>query len=1126
MWGVDEVRADDMSLVLTRPVRLFDDLPVVVNGQVLEVVAHSEDQIWVSDTSGVQPGHVLSQERAVISDEAILQKFADVWSTRWQKHHHVQPGQWDQICGFLDRTAPVVEWSCTDWSVERFCHAVRLKKPRAGKGPDGVSQPDLRSLPADACAVLTGFYAAVEKGAMWPAQMASGFVSSLAKHPAACSVDEFRPVVVYSLAYRVWSSVRAREALRSIMPHLPVSVQGGVPSRHAKSIWYELASALELAYVNEEAIHGILMDIQKCFNNIPRLPLWHALLRMGFPPHILRAWVSFVSGQTRRFRVRSSVGGPVASNCGLPEGCALLVFGMAVVDWMLDWWLQALNVRVDLRTFVDDWGVMFWDVGVFERLWTSLEVFTDQLDLRLDLSKTCLWSTDALARKQLRQSPLHVTLAARNLGAHQNFSKHCHNAELQKRMSRMPMVWVRLRASGSYRAKLSTIHMMAWPRALHGVSVVHVGENHFKTLRSGAVRALKSDRKGANPYLHLAAASCQTDPEAWAILQTMRGTRELGSSDRVESLLGVFADTELSLPANGPTAVLASRVRRLGWAVGGQGLLQDRFGSFSLMQVAWDELVLRFQFSWGHVLAQAVSHRPTFSGLSQVDLPELHRSLKEYGAADQVFLRCHLDGTLFTQNGRAKFKEAVTSKCPWCPAKDGFHHRAWICPHFASCRAHLTPDQLAVLPSLPPCLVDHGWPLVLPEYEMFVDFLLREDGLCKMSPLDPPIQSSSQVVELFLDGTSLHPHEPKLRYAAWAVTVVPGGAGTWDNRLLMGGHVVGLSQTALRAELTAALHAVRWAVQRSQLVRLWCDCQAVIRGIRKLQNGRAPKRNGAHSDLWMQLHAALSQNPGLIQVRKVVSHGDLRAATGPLEEWAYWHNALTDMAADGVNRRRSDEFMLVWQGLYGALMFHRQLHRAIQQVLLQTSRLAVSEQQTRQVTPLPAQVSAVEVSLPQQWEVSEKLISRYGRVNMMHLYNWWVAVGVGLMRGSQPLVHIAGIQLFYTFNLFTGFEGPWCSKKRWFSSEETAPELARRPWGERCKLFLMMWKSFLRSHKIVVPTRMARPTSAALAKWCACYRLRASQETVDEIDQLIFTQLGRQASTPADVCLLRAAKTR
>lgn len=148
--GIEEVRQDDSSLVLVKPVQLLDALPVVVNGQVVEVVAHSEDQVWVSSVQGLSPGLLLTQERAVSSDAEILERFAAVWSRRWLKHSHVLPGQWDQICGFLERTAKPIQWSCAPWTAARFQQAVKHKKTKAAKGPDGVSQSDLASpcLPA------------------------------------------------------------------------------------------------------------------------------------------------------------------------------------------------------------------------------------------------------------------------------------------------------------------------------------------------------------------------------------------------------------------------------------------------------------------------------------------------------------------------------------------------------------------------------------------------------------------------------------------------------------------------------------------------------------------------------------------------------------------------------------------------------------------------------------------------------------------------------------------------------------------------------------------------------------------------------------------------------------------
>ena len=1123
---VEETRSEDNSLVLVHPVSLLPDVPVVVDGHVVQVVAHAEDQVWLDTLPDVKPGSVLTQERALVTDEAILQRFAAVWTSRRVKHAHVQPGQWDQICGFLERTARPLTWKHTPWTLERLDLAIRQKKPRAAKGPDGVSQPDLLALPPQARVVLMEFFVAVEAGSSWPAQLASGFVTSLAKHASAQSVDEFRPVAVYSLPYRIWSSERARKALQSIACLLPESIKGGVPQRQAKSIWFELAYTLEKAYLDGQGLHGLLMDIQKCFNNIPRQPLWYALKLLGFPVSILRAWVSFVSGQTRRFRVRQSVGEPLPSNCGLPEGCALSVFGMAIVDWMLDWWLQGLDVTVDLRTFVDDWGVLFRDASALGRVWSAMEQFTGHLHLAIDMKKARLWSTEAEARREFRDSSIEVTLAARNLGAHQNFSRHSHNAELQKRLAQMPQVWIRLKAShASYKQKIMVIHMMAWPRALHGITVVHLGESHFKVLRSGAARSLKADRKGANPYLHLASTHFQTDPEAWAILQTFRDVRELGTRAQVEPTLGLFATSLDKLPNNGPSAILLSRLRRLGWGVGSQGLIQDRFGTFSLMSIAWDELLLRFKYAWGHVLSTELAHRNTFHGLDKVDLSELYGALASFGPVDQVFLRCHLDGTLFTQNGRAKFSAGVTSQCPWCSATDGFHHRAWICPHFAPCRAHLTQEQLDALALLPPCLRDHGWSVTVAEWEVFAVWLLQDDGLCRMSPVEPSVRSLPHLLEVFVDGTSACPHEPKLRFAAWAATVVPGGVGTLDNQFLMGGYVKGFSQTPFRAELTAVLQVTIWAVQRRRAIRIWCDCQGVVKGFLRITRGRSPRRNAPHSGLWGLLYEVLQGFEHLVQIRKVVSHGSLRSSTGPLEDWAYWHNNVTDAAAEGVNYRRPSAFWRDWVILNGALSFHRKLHRAILLVLLQTSRMANVRSSRPVAMHVVPQAVIVEPTLPAEWKIPGSLVKRYGADNLAQLHTWWTRWGPAMMQGDQPLTYISGVQLFLSFQLHTGYEGPWCHNKKWYSRAEDAPVSARRPWGERVKLFLLLFRSYLKGNKVILSQRMTRPHSAAVAKWLICYRLRWPTEMVDYIDSHVFTSLGRQACNAADLAALRATQT-
>ena len=126
--GIDEVREEESALVLTDAVDLLPGLPVVVHGRVVKVIHHEADQLWVEDVAGIAPGHMVTQERATLSEQDIIQKFHDVWVPRWNKAHHVQLGQWDQICGFAERAFQPVDWTFQSWTCDRFQHAVSKKK--------------------------------------------------------------------------------------------------------------------------------------------------------------------------------------------------------------------------------------------------------------------------------------------------------------------------------------------------------------------------------------------------------------------------------------------------------------------------------------------------------------------------------------------------------------------------------------------------------------------------------------------------------------------------------------------------------------------------------------------------------------------------------------------------------------------------------------------------------------------------------------------------------------------------------------------------------------------------------------------------------------------------------------
>ena len=250
---------------------------------------------------------------------------------------------------------------------------------------------------------------------------------------------------------------------------------------------------LEQSHLGGVAYVGVVADLVKAFNQIPREPIWLALQALGCPSWFIKTWASFVGCQQRRFRVRRSVGEPICSDVGYPEGCALSVCSMSILDFMLDRWLAPVHPTV--QVVFDDWQIMHRAIEMHETIVQELWNFVAAVAMQIDLKKSYVWAVRACDRQQLRASSLKVVLSARELGAHINFCKKSGNRTLVERITSLGPTWAMMRASLSpYKHKITALKMLAWPRSLHGVSVAPLRPLHFVGLRAGAMKGLRQDR--------------------------------------------------------------------------------------------------------------------------------------------------------------------------------------------------------------------------------------------------------------------------------------------------------------------------------------------------------------------------------------------------------------------------------------------------------------------------------------------------------------------------------------------------------------------------------------------------------------------------------------------------------
>ena len=320
-------------------------------------------------------------------------------------------------------------------------------------------------------------------------------------------------------------------------------------------------------------------------------------------------------------------------------------------------------------------------------------------------------------------------------------------------------------ASISFKQKVLLIARVAWPRALHAVSAAVVGKKRFEALRTAVMQALGQQKPGANPDVQCCLEGHAFDPQAYAILETIRDARSLGSHGLVTLDLQM-GPLSAELPTyNSLSEILCQRLHQAGFQVLPCGQIQDALGKFSFLDCGFGELVVRFQHSWTSVVASKLVHRSTFAGFSRVDVAATRLDYQSFDGFDQGALRKFLHGALITNDHAQHWSDAGASACLQCGCVDSVYHRLWECSGSAALRAQLPEEFHQLLPTLPAVVSQHGWTMQSSLWEPWLRYLAD-------LPIDFPVPSTpppGSILDLFTDGSCLYPDNPWCRVAAFSV---------------------------------------------------------------------------------------------------------------------------------------------------------------------------------------------------------------------------------------------------------------------------------------------------------------------------------------------------------------------
>ena len=324
----------DNKEIQYEPCSLDVDQPVQGPAGLVHHVSHKPGVITCADQISFEEGTLITQDKLLGDHQSILPEFEALWMGYWGRHSNTPAARWQP---FVEMCKEYVEPPANDMvhtpiTVQQWKRAVRSKKKLAAVGPDGISRLDLLRMPDDLTAQLVDCVNKIEAGAPWPESTMQGTIHALEKRDDSARVGDFRPICIFSMIYRTWGSIRARQILKHLASVAPPELIGNRPRRETAHVWWQVALQVEQSLTSSEPLSGAVADLQKCFNCIPRIPVFVLSRLLKVPEGICLAWQSAMTQMVRRFSVGGSLGAPLMTTCGYPEGCAMSVVAMFMIN--------------------------------------------------------------------------------------------------------------------------------------------------------------------------------------------------------------------------------------------------------------------------------------------------------------------------------------------------------------------------------------------------------------------------------------------------------------------------------------------------------------------------------------------------------------------------------------------------------------------------------------------------------------------------------------------------------------------------------------------------------------------------------------------------------------------------
>lgn len=270
------------------------------------------------------------------------------------------------------------------------------------------------------------------------------------------------------------------------------------------------------------------------------------------------------------------------------------------------------------------------------------------------------------------------------------------------------------------------------------------------------------------------------------------------------------------------------------------------------------------------------------------------------------------------------------------------------------------------------------------------------------------------------------------------------------------------------------------------------------------------KPNASHWDLWQEVDALLRQLGDRVKICQVFSHNQISSGMTEIETWAYWHNSLTDMAADKMNMARPEQFWTCWHRAFVDYMFYSELFLEVARLHVRVGKQADSWSKTHKHSQRKVDTPEIAKAVvqPKRYIVPPKLVNKHGYNIVQCVFDWWISTGADFLTKAGPMHWISFTQLFADFQMATGRLGPTYHDLTWHDDDSIFQGNDLPDWGQRARWFQLLLKGFWKENGVTLEIKSGPPFSAALMCWMVAVRIPWCQKRLDFVDQQVTKCIG------------------